>query len=62
MSEYEALTIRDAQEHLKVSRPTVYHLIATGQLKTCKVGRRRFTTTAYLNAFIERSTAKATGG
>jgi excisionase family DNA binding protein len=60
-SKHTPLSVDDALERLKVSRPTFYHLVATGQLQTYKIGRRRFTTTEFLDALIDRSAAKAGG-
>lgn len=54
-------TIEEARLRLQVSRPTLYAKIATGELRTYKVGRRRFTTDEFLDAFIERAAATAAG-
>ncbi|GEE01128.1 hypothetical protein nbrc107696_15740 [Gordonia spumicola] len=41
-----------AVSKIGVSRATIYGLISTGQLKTVKVGRRRFTTDEFIDEFI----------
>jgi excisionase family DNA binding protein len=61
MAKHNPRTIEEARERLRVSRPTVYQKIATGELKTYKVGRRRFTTDEFIDAFIESSAFKAAG-
>ncbi|MEW6381429.1 MAG: helix-turn-helix domain-containing protein [bacterium] len=35
----EILTTKEVMEYLKVTRPTVFKLIKTGQLRAAKVGR-----------------------
>lgn len=61
MAKHTPRTIEEARLRLQVSRPTLYQKIASGELTTYKIGRRRFTTDEYLDAFIERSAAKAAG-
>jgi excisionase family DNA binding protein len=61
MVKHTPRTIEDARTRLQVSRPTLYQKIATGELKTYKIGRRRFTTDEFIDAFIESSAAKAAG-
>lgn len=61
MAKLNPRTIREAQERLKISRPTIYKLIADGALKTYKIGRRRFTADEYIDGCIEKLTAKAGG-
>ena len=61
MTKLTPLSVNEAMECLRVSRPTFYSLISSGQLKTYKVGRRRFTTAEYIDEFIEKSSIKAGG-
>ncbi len=61
MAKHTTRTIEEARERLRVSRPTIYKKIAAGELKTYKIGRRRFTTDEFLDAFIERAAAMAAG-
>lgn len=61
MAKHTPRTIEDARQRLRVSRPTLYQKIASGELKTYKVGRRRFTTDEFIDAFIDLSAAKAAG-
>lgn len=61
MAKHTPRTIEDARTRLQVSRPTLYQKIASGELKTYKIGRRRFTTDEFIDAFIESSAAKAAG-
>ena len=61
MAKHTARTIEEARTRLKVSRPTVYKKIASGELKTYMIGRRRFTTDEFIDAFIERAAATAAG-
>lgn len=60
-SKHTPRTIEEARARLQVSRPTIYSKIASGELKTYKVGRRRFTTDEFLDAFIDRSAEQAAG-
>ena len=61
MAKHTPRTIEDARLRLQISRPTLYQKIATGELKTYKVGRRRFTTDEFIDAFIERAAERAGG-
>jgi excisionase family DNA binding protein len=45
--------IKEIQQKLSIGRSTVYQLVRDGQLPSVKIGRRRFVTTAALNAYIE---------
>ena len=50
-----AYSIREVLDGpLPVARPTLYELINSGQLRTFKVGRRRFVTDTALSEFFER--------
>ncbi len=60
-SKHTPRTIEEARSRLQVSRPTIYSKIATGELKTYKIGRRRFTTDEFVDAFIESAAAMAAG-
>jgi excisionase family DNA binding protein len=46
------LSIRQATYELGISRTSLYELIATGVLKTVKIGRRRFVTIEAIEEFI----------
>ena len=50
--------IQETCQALGLSKPSVYRFIATGDLESVMVGRRRFTTPSALDAFIERLRAK----
>ena len=45
-------SINEVIHSLGVGRTTTYDLIASGKLKTVKIGRRRFVTAEALDAFI----------
>ncbi|WP_445168254.1 helix-turn-helix domain-containing protein [Mycolicibacterium sp. Dal123E01] len=47
-------TVETVQERLKVGRSTVFDLIASGDLRSVKIGRRRLVSESALNAFIAR--------
>jgi excisionase family DNA binding protein len=53
-------SIKDVVTRTRLSRSTVYQELATGRLKSVKVGRRRLITEAALIDFIEDLTAAAT--
>jgi len=44
--------VEDAAELLALSRTTVYELIASGQLASCKIGKARRVPASALEAFI----------
>lgn len=48
------LSILEVMALTGLSRPTIYGFIATGELKTRKIGRRRLVPRAALQAFISR--------
>jgi excisionase family DNA binding protein len=54
------LTIPEAYTELRISRWTLYQLIRSRQLRTVKIGRRRFVPAADLRSFIERLRAEET--
>lgn len=60
-SKHTPRTIEEARARLRVSRPTLYQKIASGELKSFKIGRRRFVTDEAIDEFIERSAALAAG-
>ncbi len=53
------LTIEAVMERLSVGRSTVYNLMDSGQLRSCKVGRRRLVPESGLVTFIESLAADA---
>ena len=53
------LTIEAVMERLSVARSTVYNLMDSGQLRSCKVGRRRLIPESGLVAFVEGLAADA---
>lgn len=61
MAKLNPRTIEEARARLRISRPTIYQKIATGELKTYKIGRRRFTTDEFIDDFIERAARMAAG-
>lgn len=46
------LAIKQATHELGISRTSIYELIASGKLKTVKIGRRRFVTLEAIEEFI----------
>ena len=53
-------TIADAQQRLgRVSRPTIYSLIRSGDLRSVKIGRRRMIVDESIDAFIRRQSDEA---
>lgn len=40
-----------------ITRPTIYKLIAAGELKSVHIGRRHFVTAASLAAYVDRLAA-----
>jgi excisionase family DNA binding protein len=48
----ELLTVREAGTILKVSKPTMYGLMARGELPWVQVGGQRRISTAALTAFV----------
>jgi excisionase family DNA binding protein len=46
------LAIKQATYELGISRTNLYELIASGKLKTVKIGRRRFVTVEAIDEFI----------
>lgn len=47
--------IEESARVLGISRSSVYELIAQGEIKTFKIGRRRLALASELEAFIERA-------
>lgn len=52
-------TVETVQQRLSVGRSTVFGLIASGELRSVKVGRRRLVTESSLAEFIDRLEAEA---
>jgi len=52
-------TVETVQQRLSVGRSTVFSLIASGELRSVKVGRRRLVTESSLAEFIDRLEAEA---
>lgn len=55
----ELLTPTEVAERLRVSRRTVERLIASGQVRAIKVGRRTLVTAFEVEAFIAASRRRA---
>ena len=53
------ISIPAACETLCISRPTIYRIINSGELRTIKVGKRRLVPVAELERFV---TSKLDGG
>jgi len=49
------LTPEEVADQLRVGRTKVYELIASGKLRSVKIGRRRRVSPGALEEFIERS-------
>jgi len=54
--------IESAMDRLGVGRSTVYELLASGQLRSVKVGRRRLVPESAIVAFIENLEMTGVGG
>ena len=50
-----AMSVEEASRVIGFSRSMLYELIAKGELKTFKVGRRRLVQMGELKSFIERA-------
>ena len=48
------VSIPDAAKALSVGRTTVYELMRSGQLDTCKMGRRRLITAESLRRLVDK--------
>ncbi len=55
------LSVRDCEEMTGLSHGTVYKLFNQGQLKTVKVGKRRFITQNQLAEFLNDLEAASSG-
>ena len=53
-----SVSVEESARILGISRSATYELIAQGEIKTFKIGRRRLALASELKAFIERA-AKA---
>lgn len=49
------ISIREAGEALGISRSTLYRLMETGQLASCKIGRRRLIKREAITALAEQA-------
>lgn len=49
------ISIREAGEALGISRSTLYRLMETGQLASCKIGRRRLIKREAITALSEQA-------
>jgi excisionase family DNA binding protein len=54
----EFLTIKEAAVLLRVSEPTIHRWIATGELPSSKIGRRRLIARKDIDAILEMSRKK----
>ena len=50
----QLLTVREIESALRLGHTKTAELIACGEIKTFKIGRRRLTTPDMLQGFIER--------
>jgi excisionase family DNA binding protein len=55
------LSVKDAGEHLGISRATMYELVSTGEIESLQIGRRRLIPRASLEQFIAAN-VRAGGG
>ncbi len=53
-----ALSIDEACASIGVTRPTLYKLIASAQLRTCTVGRRRLVPVSELERFLAETATR----
>lgn len=49
----QLLTVKDIESTLKLGHTSVYQLIRTGEIETFTIGRRRMSTPALLQKFID---------
>ena len=49
-----AIPLKEVCRQAKLSEPTIYGLIADGEIRSCKVGSRRYIITKSLHEFFER--------
>ena len=50
----QLLTVRDIESWLKLGHTKTYELIKAGEIETFTIGRRRMSTPALLQKFIDR--------
>lgn len=55
------LTIEESADRLRIKRSKLYQLVATGELKSIKVGRLRRILVRDLEAFVERLASEQGG-
>lgn len=53
MNMEKLITVNEALEILRISRPTIYRLIANGSLKPVKIGKRTLFEEAELHRFLD---------
>lgn len=53
-------SIEEAAAHLHLCRTMIFHLVASGHLKSFKVGKRRLFTGAELQRFVQSATSETT--
>jgi excisionase family DNA binding protein len=52
-SERMLFPLKEVQQRLGIGRSTVYQLLGNGQLRSVKIGRRRFVSAAALEAYVD---------
>lgn len=55
----ELLTLDEAKERLRVSRRTVERLIAAGQIRPTRIGRRTLVTERELEAYVAAASRRS---
>lgn len=62
MAEKLVLTLGEAANELRIGDTLIKRLVATGELPSIKVGRRRLVPTAELRGYVGRLTTEAQAG
>jgi excisionase family DNA binding protein len=57
----QLLTMKQIESALNVSHTKIYELINAGEIKTLKIGRRRYARPEALNDFIEQKISEQSG-
>jgi excisionase family DNA binding protein len=52
------LSVKDAADHLGIGRSSLYQLMATGEIETVDIGRRRYISREAMTKFIETNTRR----
>jgi excisionase family DNA binding protein len=52
------LSVKDAADHLGIGRSSLYQLMASGEIETVDIGRRRYISRVALTKFIETNTRR----